>query len=73
MLFCVRSVGPPPELVRQREAKWINIIGQWERILLKKTSKVCLIKCNGGQLLHKGDSFVFTEHILTQQENHGCE
>lgn len=38
--FCVRSVGPPPELVRQREAKWINIISQWERILTKKSSKV---------------------------------
>ncbi|XP_069027162.1 uncharacterized protein tbc1d10c [Embiotoca jacksoni] len=34
------SVGPSPELVRQREAKWINIIGQWDRILLKKSSKV---------------------------------
>ncbi|XP_053179612.1 trichohyalin [Scomber japonicus] len=41
------SVGPPPELVRQREAKWINIIGQWERILLKKTSKV-KVQCQKG-------------------------
>uniref|UniRef100_A0A667XVD2 Rab-GAP TBC domain-containing protein n=1 Tax=Myripristis murdjan TaxID=586833 RepID=A0A667XVD2_9TELE len=38
---CVRSVGPPPELVRQREAKWINIISQWDRILMKKSSKDC--------------------------------
>ncbi|XP_044218948.1 ecotropic viral integration site 5 ortholog [Thunnus albacares] len=41
------SVGPPPELVRQREAKWINIIGQWERILSKKTSKV-KVQCQKG-------------------------
>ncbi|XP_062281383.1 ecotropic viral integration site 5 protein homolog [Scomber scombrus] len=41
------SVGPPPELVRQREAKWINIIGQWERILLKKTSKI-KVQCQKG-------------------------
>ncbi|RVE67315.1 hypothetical protein OJAV_G00101620 [Oryzias javanicus] len=34
------GVGPPPELVRQREAKWINIIRQWDHILLKKSSKV---------------------------------
>ncbi|XP_071772879.2 uncharacterized protein tbc1d10c isoform X1 [Centroberyx gerrardi] len=34
------SVGPPPEVVRQREAKWINIISQWDRVLLKKTNKV---------------------------------
>lgn len=44
--FSVGSVGPPPELVRQREAKWINIIAQWDRILLKKTSKVCPILDN---------------------------
>lgn len=44
VLFCVRSVGPPPELVRQREAKWINIMVQWDRILLKKTSKVRIIR-----------------------------
>ncbi|XP_051274971.1 TBC1 domain family member 10B [Dicentrarchus labrax] len=41
------SVGPPPELVRQREAKWINIIAQWDRILLKKTSKV-KVQCQKG-------------------------
>ncbi|XP_070692381.1 rab GTPase-activating protein eat-17 [Pempheris klunzingeri] len=40
-------VGPPPELVRQREAKWINIISQWDRILLKKTSKV-KVQCQKG-------------------------
>ncbi|XP_024864360.1 ecotropic viral integration site 5 ortholog [Kryptolebias marmoratus] len=41
------SVGPPPELVRQREAKWINLIGQWDRVLLKKSSKVKL-RCQKG-------------------------
>ncbi|XP_027141482.1 trichohyalin [Larimichthys crocea] len=41
------SAGPPPELVRQREAKWINIILQWDRILLKKTSKV-KVQCQKG-------------------------
>ncbi|KAM9356692.1 uncharacterized protein tbc1d10c [Symphorus nematophorus] len=41
------SVGPPPELVRQREAKWINIIAQWDRILQKKTSKV-KVQCQKG-------------------------
>ncbi|XP_040903432.1 neurofilament heavy polypeptide [Toxotes jaculatrix] len=41
------SVGPPPELVRQRETKWINIILQWDRILLKKTSKV-KVQCQKG-------------------------
>ncbi|CDQ86565.1 unnamed protein product [Oncorhynchus mykiss] len=34
------SEGPSPELVRQREAKWINIISQWDRVLLKNSSKV---------------------------------
>lgn len=42
VLFCFRRVGPPPELVRQRETKWINIILQWDSMLLKKTNKVCL-------------------------------
>ncbi|CAL8327751.1 unnamed protein product [Gadus morhua 'NCC'] len=32
--------GPPPELVRQREAKWIHIISQWDHVLQKKNSKV---------------------------------
>ncbi|XP_037316592.2 ecotropic viral integration site 5 ortholog isoform X2 [Pungitius pungitius] len=41
------SVGPPPELVRHRETKWINIIGQWDRLLLKKTSKV-KVQCQKG-------------------------
>ncbi|KAM9377557.1 uncharacterized protein tbc1d10c [Pholidichthys leucotaenia] len=41
------SFGPSPELVRQREAKWINIIGQWDRILLKKSSKV-KVQCQKG-------------------------
>ncbi|XP_078116676.1 uncharacterized protein tbc1d10c [Sander vitreus] len=41
------SVGPAPELVRQRETKWINIISQWDRILLKKTSKV-KVQCQKG-------------------------
>uniref|UniRef100_A0AAY5KSH5 Rab-GAP TBC domain-containing protein n=1 Tax=Esox lucius TaxID=8010 RepID=A0AAY5KSH5_ESOLU len=36
----IRSEGPPPELVRQREAKWISIISQWDRVLLKKSSKI---------------------------------
>ncbi|XP_048827599.1 uncharacterized protein tbc1d10c [Brienomyrus brachyistius] len=36
----VGSEGPAPELVRQREAKWLNIIMQWDRILLKRTHKV---------------------------------
>ncbi|XP_068181336.1 ecotropic viral integration site 5 ortholog [Antennarius striatus] len=42
-----RSVGPPPELVRQREAKWINIIVQWDRIVMKNTSKV-KVQCQKG-------------------------
>ncbi|XP_073343049.1 uncharacterized protein tbc1d10c [Pagrus major] len=41
------SVGPPPEMVRQREAKWINIMVQWDRILLKKSSKV-KVQCQKG-------------------------
>ncbi|KAM6999997.1 uncharacterized protein tbc1d10c [Tautogolabrus adspersus] len=40
-------VGPPPGLVRQREAKWISIISQWDRILLKKTNKV-RVQCQKG-------------------------
>ncbi|KAK5614578.1 hypothetical protein CRENBAI_016002 [Crenichthys baileyi] len=41
------SVGPSPEVVRQREAKWINIMGQWDLILSKKSSKVKL-QCQKG-------------------------
>ncbi|KAK0149419.1 TBC1 domain family member 10A [Merluccius polli] len=37
---CVRSVGPAPEQVRQREAKWISIISKWDHVLQKKNSKV---------------------------------
>ncbi|XP_041652950.1 trichohyalin [Cheilinus undulatus] len=40
-------VGPAPELVRQREAKWINIISQWDHILFKKTHKV-KVQCQKG-------------------------
>ncbi|XP_018610395.1 uncharacterized protein tbc1d10c isoform X2 [Scleropages formosus] len=32
--------GPPPEVVRQRETKWLNIMSQWDRFLTKKTNKV---------------------------------
>ncbi|CAG04786.1 unnamed protein product, partial [Tetraodon nigroviridis] len=35
------------ELVRQREAKWINIIVQWEQILPKRTNKV-KVQCQKG-------------------------
>uniref|UniRef100_A0A3Q0REB4 Rab-GAP TBC domain-containing protein n=1 Tax=Amphilophus citrinellus TaxID=61819 RepID=A0A3Q0REB4_AMPCI len=35
------------ELVRQREAKWIKIIDQWDRILSKKSSKV-KVQCQKG-------------------------
>ncbi|XP_047209125.1 ecotropic viral integration site 5 ortholog [Girardinichthys multiradiatus] len=41
------SVGPSPEVVRQREAKWINIMSQWDFILSKKSSKVKL-QCQKG-------------------------
>uniref|UniRef100_H3D6H7 TBC1 domain family member 10C n=2 Tax=Tetraodon nigroviridis TaxID=99883 RepID=H3D6H7_TETNG len=41
------GVGPSPELVRQREAKWINIIVQWEQILPKRTNKV-KVQCQKG-------------------------
>nr|XP_043897051.1 calponin homology domain-containing protein DDB_G0272472 isoform X2 [Solea senegalensis] len=41
------SVGPSPELVRQRETKWINIILQWDHMLLKKTNKV-KVQCQKG-------------------------
>ncbi|KAM9850153.1 uncharacterized protein tbc1d10c isoform 1-T2 [Aulostomus maculatus] len=42
-----RTVGPHPQLVRQREAKWISIIDKWEHILLKRTSKV-KVQCQKG-------------------------
>uniref|UniRef100_W5MNW0 Rab-GAP TBC domain-containing protein n=1 Tax=Lepisosteus oculatus TaxID=7918 RepID=W5MNW0_LEPOC len=32
--------GPPPEVIRQREVKWLEIISHWDRFLLKKSSKV---------------------------------
>lgn len=68
VLLCIRRVGPTPELVRHREAKWINIIVQWESILLKKTNKVCAIidtcmlyrsyckwiRCRKKNRMHKG-------------------
>lgn len=41
------SVGPSPELVRQREAKWINIMVQWNQILPKRTNKV-KVQCQKG-------------------------
>ncbi|XP_029020900.1 rab GTPase-activating protein eat-17 [Betta splendens] len=41
------NLGPPPELVRHRETKWINIIQQWDRVLLKKTNKV-KVQCQKG-------------------------
>ncbi|XP_015231630.1 PREDICTED: carabin [Cyprinodon variegatus] len=41
------TMGPSPELVRQREAKWINIMSQWDRILIKKSNKVKL-QCQKG-------------------------
>ncbi|XP_041847090.1 ecotropic viral integration site 5 ortholog [Melanotaenia boesemani] len=41
------SVGPSPGLVRQREAKWINIVENWERTMLRKSSKV-KVQCRKG-------------------------
>ncbi|XP_028315178.1 ecotropic viral integration site 5 ortholog isoform X2 [Gouania willdenowi] len=43
----VRSDGPSPELVRHREAKWINIISHWDHMLMKRSSKVRL-QCQKG-------------------------
>uniref|UniRef100_A0A3Q3DWC7 Ecotropic viral integration site 5 protein homolog n=1 Tax=Hippocampus comes TaxID=109280 RepID=A0A3Q3DWC7_HIPCM len=45
-LFFIRMVGPHPQLVRQREAKWINIMDQWQTIFLKKTNMV--LQCQKG-------------------------
>ncbi|XP_019739815.1 ecotropic viral integration site 5 protein homolog isoform X2 [Hippocampus comes] len=42
-----RMVGPHPQLVRQREAKWINIMDQWQTIFLKKTNMV-KVQCQKG-------------------------
>ncbi|XP_054648269.1 TBC1 domain family member 10B isoform X2 [Dunckerocampus dactyliophorus] len=41
------TVGPRPQLVRQREAKWINVMDQWESILLKKNNMV-KVQCQKG-------------------------
>ncbi|XP_072293876.1 uncharacterized protein tbc1d10c [Eucyclogobius newberryi] len=43
----IRRAGPSAVLVRQREAKWISIIDQWDRLLLKKTSKI-KVQCHKG-------------------------
>ncbi|XP_061756003.1 carabin-like isoform X2 [Nerophis ophidion] len=42
-----RTVGPRPQLVRQREAKWIHIMDQWESILFKKNNMV-KVQCQKG-------------------------
>uniref|UniRef100_A0AAV2MJB5 Rab-GAP TBC domain-containing protein n=1 Tax=Knipowitschia caucasica TaxID=637954 RepID=A0AAV2MJB5_KNICA len=42
-----RRKGPSPAQVRQREAKWINIIDQWDKLLFKKTSKI-KVQCHKG-------------------------
>ncbi|MGH0176329.1 UNVERIFIED_CONTAM: hypothetical protein FKN15_072566 [Acipenser sinensis] len=34
------SEGPPPQVVRQREVKWLDMIGQWDRYMDRKYSKV---------------------------------
>lgn len=66
-----RNVGPAPELVRQREAKWIDIMGQWNHILLKKTSKVCAWRAeyktsqctkNSHIWCYKGNGFIKKPH-----------
>ncbi|KAM9834719.1 uncharacterized protein tbc1d10c isoform 1-T1 [Syngnathus typhle] len=43
----IKIVGPHPQLVRQREAKWINIIDQWRSILMKKTNMI-KVQCQKG-------------------------
>ncbi|XP_072768514.1 TBC1 domain family member 10A [Nerophis lumbriciformis] len=42
-----RTEGPRPQLVRQREAKWINVMDQWESILFKKNNMV-KVQCQKG-------------------------
>nr|XP_057919728.1 TBC1 domain family member 10A isoform X2 [Doryrhamphus excisus] len=41
------TAGPQPGLVRQREAKWINVMDQWESILSKKNNLV-KVQCQKG-------------------------
>ncbi|XP_028272440.1 ecotropic viral integration site 5 ortholog [Parambassis ranga] len=66
------TVGPSPELVRQREAKWINIISHWDRILLKKTSKIKM-QCQKGipaSLRAKGWPFLCGAADRMKQNKH---
>ncbi|XP_077466027.1 carabin [Stigmatopora argus] len=42
-----RMVSPNPQQVRRREAKWINIMDQWQSILLK-TSNMVKVQCQKG-------------------------
>ncbi|XP_077434470.1 uncharacterized protein tbc1d10c isoform X2 [Vanacampus margaritifer] len=42
-----RIVDSHPQLVRQREAKWISVMDQWHSILLKKTNTV-KVQCQKG-------------------------
>ncbi|XP_077588594.1 carabin isoform X2 [Stigmatopora nigra] len=42
-----RIVSPNPQQVRRREAKWINIMDQWQSILLK-TSNMVKVQCQKG-------------------------
>lgn len=40
-LFCVRRAQDvPPEVLRQREVKWLDMLGHWNKWMIKRFNKV---------------------------------
>lgn len=40
-LFCLhRAQDVPPEVLRQREVKWLDMLGHWNKWMIKRFNKV---------------------------------
>lgn len=49
MYDCVYSTEEVPiEVLRQREAKWLEMLNSWDKWMAKKHKKVCLLNVNVG-------------------------
>lgn len=52
LLRVLRAQDVPPEVLRQREVKWLDMLGHWDKWMIKRFNKVSLLKRLKKQLNH---------------------
>lgn len=44
LLHVLRAQDVPPEVLRQREVKWLDMLGHWDKWMIKRFNKVSLLQ-----------------------------